>query len=52
MGSLEHFNMMEPKGLWIWKKYTEIIPLMMSKGTHHQVMILEAFRSWFHWIWI
>ena len=23
----------------------------MSKGTHHQVMILEAFRSWFHWIW-
>ena len=26
IGSLEHFNMMEPKGLWIWKKYTEIIP--------------------------
>ena len=26
MGDLEHSNMMEPKGLWIWKKYTEIIP--------------------------
>ena len=24
IGSLEHFNVMEPRGLWIWKKYTEI----------------------------
>ena len=26
IGSLEHFKVMEPKGLWIWKKYTEIFP--------------------------
>ena len=30
----EHFDMMEPRGLWICKKYPEIYIWKMSKGTH------------------
>ena len=45
----EHFNMMESRDLWICKKCKEILFWKMSKGK--QRMILEASRSWFHWIW-
>ena len=34
MDGLAHFNMMESRGLWIWKKCTKIYFWKMSKGTH------------------